>query len=79
MGIVITKFIYSSIDEALNYSSYYSDLLSSYKNTYESSIWFDGEHYTLEYKIYGPDSRRKDSSRDCEGTGYLPEPSTENS
>lgn len=78
MGTITTRFIYNHIEEALSYSSYYSDLLTSYKNTFESQISFDGEHYTLEFKIHDS-NRGKNNTRNSEGTRYLPESSTENS
>lgn len=79
MGTVITRFEYTSLEDALHYSSYYSDLLNSYKNEYESKIELGKDKYILEFKIYGTDDRRKSNKRNIKRTGYLPESSTENS
>lgn len=71
MGLVRTKFIYNTLESALEYSSYYSDVLLSHGNTFSYQIFYNGEEYTLEFKIY--DARGKDNTRSGEGTRYLPE------
>lgn len=76
MGSVITKFVYRSVEEALHYSSYYSDLLTSYDNTFDSTIYTDGEYWTLEFIIHGGG---KNNSRNSKGTRHLPESSSEDS
>jgi hypothetical protein len=78
MGAVVTRFVYKTIEEALSYSSYYSDLLTSYKNIFDSTIYLSGDQFTLEYKIYDSD-RREDNSGNSKGTRYLSEPSAEDS
>lgn len=77
MGTVTTRFIYSTVEEALAYSSYYSDLLNSYNNRFISKISVGDNEYELEFKIYESDSRGQNSSGNSEGTRYLSEPSSE--
>jgi hypothetical protein len=78
MGAVVTTFVYRSVEEALHFSSYYSDLLNSYKNTFDSVIMSDGEYWTLEFKIHDT-SRGQNNSGDSEGTRYLSDTSSEDS
>lgn len=76
MGPVITNFVYKGIEDALHYSSYYSDILTSYKTDFDSVIRSDGSYWTVEFTIY--DSRGgKDISRNSKGTRYLSESSSE--
>jgi hypothetical protein len=77
MGVTVTKFLYSSLEQALEYSSYYSDILLSYGNSFSYQIFFDGTEYLIEFKIY--DTRGKDNTGSSEGTRYLPEHSPEDS
>lgn len=76
MGPVITNFVYNNVEDALHYSSYYSDILISYKTDFDSVISTDGSCWKVEFTIY--DSRGgKDISRNSKGTRYLSESSSE--
>jgi hypothetical protein len=77
MGPVITNFVYKDIENALHYSSYYADILTSYKSDFDSRIHGDGSYWTVEFTIYGSGGR-KDKSGNSKGTRYLPESSSEN-
>lgn len=66
MGTVVSKFVYSDIEDALYYSGYYGDLLTSYGNDFDSTISFDGECYTLAFRIY--DAGRKNNSGNSKRT-----------
>ena len=76
MGPVITNFVYKDIENALHYSSYYSDILTTHKTDFDSRIYTDGTNWTLEFTVY--DSRGKNTRRDSKGIRHLPESSSEN-
>jgi hypothetical protein len=76
MGTVITRFVYKDIEETIEASSRYSDILTAHNNKYDSKISSDGEFWFLEFKVYDT-SRRKNNPGNSKGTRYLPESSTE--
>lgn len=77
MGIIVTRFEYDTLEKALAFSSYYSDLLASYNNKFDSNVYIGKNNYLLEFKIY--DVGGKSNDGDSEGTRHLPESGTENS
>ncbi len=79
MGTIITRFEYASIEEALHFSSYYADILTSYNNKFDSLIITKEDGYLLEFKIYEQPDRRKNNNGNRKRTRHLPESSAEDS
>lgn len=77
--LVKTAFIYDNIEDALNYSSYYSDVLTGYGNKFTTRLYITNDKtYLLEFYIRQKNGR-KNIPRGSKRIGHLPKPGGEDS